>query len=48
MAMEEKAGWRDTALGVERELDLPRGRLCYFEAGTGVVSPASSSSWLGR
>jgi pimeloyl-ACP methyl ester carboxylesterase len=26
--------WRDSALGVARELDLPQGRLRYFEAGT--------------
>jgi hypothetical protein len=38
MAMEEKASWRDTALGVERELDVPQGRLRYFEAGTGPRS----------
>jgi len=33
--MKEKATWRDPALGVARELDLPQGRLRYFEAGTG-------------
>ena len=27
--------WRDPALGVARELDLPEGRLRYFEAGSG-------------
>jgi pimeloyl-ACP methyl ester carboxylesterase len=32
---QEKAEWRDPALGVARELDLPQGRLRYFEAGTG-------------
>jgi len=31
----EKATWRDPALGVARELDLPQGRLRCFEAGTG-------------
>src|SRR5262249_27347283 len=36
MAMEEKATWRDPALGVARELDLPQGRLRYFEAGNGA------------
>jgi pimeloyl-ACP methyl ester carboxylesterase len=35
MAMKEKATWRDPALGVARELELPQGRLRYFEAGTG-------------
>ncbi len=35
MGMKEKATWRDPALGVARELDLPQGRLRYFEAGTG-------------
>src|SRR5262245_14693218 len=33
--MKEKATWRDPALGVAHELDLPQGRLRYFEAGTG-------------
>jgi pimeloyl-ACP methyl ester carboxylesterase len=33
--MKEKATWRDRALGVARELDLPRGRLRYFVAGSG-------------
>jgi pimeloyl-ACP methyl ester carboxylesterase len=31
----EKAEWRDPALGVASELELPQGRLRYFEAGTG-------------
>jgi pimeloyl-ACP methyl ester carboxylesterase len=31
----EKATWRDPALGVARELDLPQGRLRYFETGAG-------------
>src|SRR5262245_9132620 len=35
MAGKEKAEWRDPALGVARELELPQGRLRYFEAGTG-------------
>jgi pimeloyl-ACP methyl ester carboxylesterase len=35
MAMKETATWRDPALGVAHELDLPQGRLRYFEAGTG-------------
>jgi pimeloyl-ACP methyl ester carboxylesterase len=35
MATTEKATWRDPALGVARELELPQGRLRYFEAGTG-------------
>src|SRR5262245_45651230 len=35
MAMKERAAWRDPALGVARELDLPQGRLRCFEAGTG-------------
>jgi pimeloyl-ACP methyl ester carboxylesterase len=35
MAMREKATWRDSALGEARELDLPHGRLRYFEAGSG-------------
>jgi pimeloyl-ACP methyl ester carboxylesterase len=35
IALKEKAAWRDPALGVARELDLPQGRLRYFEAGTG-------------
>jgi pimeloyl-ACP methyl ester carboxylesterase len=33
--MKEKATWRDPALGVVRELELPQGRLRYFEAGSG-------------
>jgi pimeloyl-ACP methyl ester carboxylesterase len=35
-AVREKAMWRDPALGVARELELPQGRLRYFEAGTGT------------
>ena len=35
IALKEKATWREPALGVARELDLPQGRLRYFEAGTG-------------
>jgi pimeloyl-ACP methyl ester carboxylesterase len=35
MAVKEKATWRDAALGVARELDLPQGRLRYFETGSG-------------
>jgi pimeloyl-ACP methyl ester carboxylesterase len=35
MATKEKATWRDPALGAARELELPQGRLRYFEAGTG-------------
>jgi pimeloyl-ACP methyl ester carboxylesterase len=35
MTTKEKATWRDEALGAPRELDLPQGRLRYFEAGTG-------------
>jgi pimeloyl-ACP methyl ester carboxylesterase len=35
-AMTEKSTWRDPALGVARELDLPQGRLRYFEAGSGA------------
>jgi pimeloyl-ACP methyl ester carboxylesterase len=34
--MREKARWRDPALGTGRELDLPQGRLRYFEVGTGA------------
>jgi pimeloyl-ACP methyl ester carboxylesterase len=34
-AMKEKATWRDPALGVARELELPQGKLRYFEAGSG-------------
>jgi pimeloyl-ACP methyl ester carboxylesterase len=33
--MRGKARWRDPALGARRELDLPQGRLRYFEAGNG-------------
>jgi pimeloyl-ACP methyl ester carboxylesterase len=35
IAVKEKATWRDPALGTPCELDLPQGRLRYFEAGTG-------------
>jgi pimeloyl-ACP methyl ester carboxylesterase len=35
MTKMERAEWRDPALGVVRELDLPQGRLHCFEAGTG-------------
>jgi pimeloyl-ACP methyl ester carboxylesterase len=35
MTTKEKATWRDPALGVARELELPQGRLRWFEAGTG-------------
>jgi pimeloyl-ACP methyl ester carboxylesterase len=35
MTTKDKATWRDQALGAPRELDLPRGRLRCFEAGTG-------------
>ena len=31
----EKAGWRDPALGQQREVDVPAGRLRVFEAGEG-------------
>jgi pimeloyl-ACP methyl ester carboxylesterase len=34
--MKEKATWRDPALGPTSELDLPQGRVRYFEAGTGT------------
>ena len=34
--MRTKAFWRDPALGTARELDLPQGRLRYFESGTGT------------
>jgi pimeloyl-ACP methyl ester carboxylesterase len=30
-----KASWRDTALGTRREVDVPQGRLRYFESGAG-------------
>ena len=33
--MKQKATWRDPALGVARELELPQGTLTCFEAGTG-------------
>jgi pimeloyl-ACP methyl ester carboxylesterase len=33
--VKEKATWRDPALGVARELELPQGRLRCFEAGSG-------------
>jgi pimeloyl-ACP methyl ester carboxylesterase len=36
MATKGKATWRDPALGVACELELPQGRLRYFEAGTGA------------
>jgi pimeloyl-ACP methyl ester carboxylesterase len=35
MAVNEKATWRDPALGVAHDIDLPQGRLRYFEAGSG-------------
>jgi pimeloyl-ACP methyl ester carboxylesterase len=35
MDVKEKATWRDPALGVARELDLPQGRLRCFETGSG-------------
>ena len=35
MTRRQRAEWRDPALGVARELDLPQGRLRCFEAGTG-------------
>jgi pimeloyl-ACP methyl ester carboxylesterase len=35
MAMNEKATWRDPALGVARELDLPDGRIRCFDGGSG-------------
>jgi pimeloyl-ACP methyl ester carboxylesterase len=34
-AMKEEATWRDPALGVARELELPQGRLRCCEAGSG-------------
>jgi pimeloyl-ACP methyl ester carboxylesterase len=34
--MKDKATWRDPALGTRRELDLPQGRLPYFETGSGA------------
>jgi pimeloyl-ACP methyl ester carboxylesterase len=36
MTVRAKAGWRDPALGTRRELDLPQGRLPYFEIGSGA------------
>jgi len=33
--MRSKARWRDPRLGTRGELDLPQGRLRYFEAGAG-------------
>ena len=38
IAVKEKAAWRDPALGAARELDLPQGRLRYFETGSGPRS----------
>jgi pimeloyl-ACP methyl ester carboxylesterase len=35
IAVKEKATWRDPALGIACELELPQGRLRYFEAGSG-------------
>jgi pimeloyl-ACP methyl ester carboxylesterase len=35
MTAKDKATWRAEALGPPSELDLPQGRLRYFEAGTG-------------
>jgi pimeloyl-ACP methyl ester carboxylesterase len=35
VTMRAKARWRDPALGMRRELDLPQGRLRCFEAGSG-------------
>jgi pimeloyl-ACP methyl ester carboxylesterase len=35
ISTEQRAEWRDAALGAARELDLPRGRLRCFEAGAG-------------
>jgi pimeloyl-ACP methyl ester carboxylesterase len=35
MARQERARWRDPALGVAREVGLPEGRLRCFEIGTG-------------
>ena len=34
-AVNTKATWRDPALGIARELDLPQGRLRCFDAGSG-------------
>lgn len=36
MTAREKAIWRDPALGTARDLDLPRGTIRCFEAGTGA------------
>jgi pimeloyl-ACP methyl ester carboxylesterase len=33
--VKEKATWRDPALGLARDLDLPQGRIRSFEAGNG-------------
>jgi pimeloyl-ACP methyl ester carboxylesterase len=35
MAMRERASWRHPALGTPGELELPQGRLRYFESGSG-------------
>ncbi len=35
IAVKEKATWRDPALGVARELDLPQGRIRCFDSGSG-------------
>jgi pimeloyl-ACP methyl ester carboxylesterase len=35
MTGKERATWRDPALGIAHELELPQGRLRYFEAGSG-------------
>lgn len=35
MSTLEKASWRDPALGAAQELDLPSGRIRWFEAGSG-------------
>lgn len=34
--MRPKASWRDPRLGPARELDLPQGRLRYFDVGSGA------------
>ena len=36
MTANDKASWRDPALGQAHELDLPQGRIRYFEAGRGT------------
>ena len=36
MSTTDKATWRDPALGTQGELDLPGGRVRYFEAGRGA------------